>query len=107
MGIVHELSFATQNLELYDLQGCNAEALRESPHPHGKVDYEREYEVKSIVDETKTTYQISWEDDEVTGEKFLDTWEPKQNVNQLAIDDWERQKRAERSKPFPSSCVSR
>lgn len=65
-----------------------------SPHPHGNVDYEREYKVKSIVGETKTHYLIAWEPDEETGEHYKDTKEPKRNVNQAAIDDWKRQKSA-------------
>ena len=60
-------------------------------HAHGKIDPKREYKIKSIVDESDTKYLISWEDDEVTGESFSDTWEPKRNANQEAIDDWEQQ----------------
>ena len=41
---------------------------------------------------------ISWEDDEVTGEKFEDSWEPKANANREAVVDWEYQKADKESK---------
>ena len=63
-----------------------------SPHPHGDYDPESEYKIKSIIGENKTHYHISWEDDEITGEQYENTWEPKKFANQLAIDDWKEQK---------------
>jgi hypothetical protein len=67
-------------------------------HAHGKFDPEREYKVKSIVAETKDEYLISWEDDEITGESFIDTWEPKENANKEAVDDWKWQNAEKTSK---------
>lgn len=67
------------------------------PHAHGEVDPNRFFKLRSIVGEDKNNYLISWEDDEVTGEKFEDTWEPKKNANRQAIEDWEKQKAEKRS----------
>ncbi|KAK3707652.1 hypothetical protein LTR37_012000 [Vermiconidia calcicola] len=67
-----------------------------SPHPHGEYDPESEYKIKSIIGENKTHYHISWEDDEITGEQYENTWEPKKFANQLAIDDWKAQKAGRR-----------
>ncbi|KAK4544223.1 hypothetical protein LTR36_004433 [Oleoguttula mirabilis] len=64
------------------------------PHPHGDVDYEKEYKVKSILDEKDRQYLIDWEDDEQTGEHYEPTWEPKSHANKQAVADWQRQKAA-------------
>ena len=69
-------------------------------HPHGNVDPEREYKLKSIVGESATEYLINWEDDEETGEKFENTWEPKDHANQEAVDDWEAQKADKKSEIY-------
>ncbi|KAK5119879.1 hypothetical protein LTR85_007205 [Meristemomyces frigidus] len=73
-----------------------------APHPHGVVDFEREYKIKNILDEKDRQYLIDWEDDEVTGEHYEPSWEPKANANKEAVADWERQK-AEKLRPPPSS----
>ena len=65
-------------------------------HAPGNVDPEREYKLKSILEESKSKYLIEWEDDEETGQRFENTWEPKRNANQQAIEDWERQKAKKR-----------
>ena len=67
-------------------------------HPHGRINSKREYNLRSIVDEDETRYHIEWEDDEVTGRAYENTWEPKHCANQAAIDDWERQKAEKASK---------
>lgn len=72
--------------------GPSSPPPQQHPHPHGDVDYDREYKIKSILDENATQYLISWEDDEETGEKFADTWEPKGHANREAVRDWKRQK---------------
>jgi hypothetical protein len=59
-----------------------------SGHPHGEVDYDKEYKVRDILDEKGATYLVDWEDDSETGEKFPPTWEPKKNVNELAVESW-------------------
>lgn len=41
-------------------------------------------------------YHISWEDDSETGEKYLPTWEPKENVNEAAVNDWLERKAAKK-----------
>nr|POE87255.1 hypothetical protein CFP56_29844 [Quercus suber] len=69
-----------------------AASPRASPHPHGQIDLDKEYRIRSILRETKTQYLIDWEDDELTGEIYAQTWEPRENANQQAVDDWERQK---------------
>lgn len=66
-------------------------------HKHGDFDPDREYQIKSILDETKTHYLISWEDDEASGETFADTWEPKENANREAVQDWRKQKGKKKS----------
>ncbi|KAK5164626.1 uncharacterized protein LTR77_009832 [Saxophila tyrrhenica] len=69
---------------------------KQEPHPHGFVDPNKEYKIRSIIGETTNQYHISWEDDEQTGESFEDTWEPKKHANRLAIEDWENQKAQKR-----------
>jgi hypothetical protein len=73
-------------------------------HPHGFIDPDKEYKVKSIVGEDESHYKIKWEDDEGTGESYKDSWEPKINANQEAIDDWERQKAEKASKQLCVLC---
>ena len=68
------------------------------PHAHGEIVPGRLYKLKSIVGEDETRYLISWENDEVTGETYEDTWEPKKNANRQAREDWEKQK-AEKKSP--------
>lgn len=64
-------------------------------HPHGKtVDHEKDYKVRSIIDENDTQYYIDWEPDEESGEVYEPTWEPKENANSLAVRDWESCKAA-------------
>ncbi|KAK0972541.1 hypothetical protein LTR91_015086 [Friedmanniomyces endolithicus] len=62
------------------------------PHPHGTVDPERLYTLRSIIDEKPGQYLIDWEDDPVTGEAFDQTWEPKRNVTKPAIQEWNAEK---------------
>ncbi|KZF20336.1 hypothetical protein L228DRAFT_262997, partial [Xylona heveae TC161] len=57
---------------------------------------DKEYKVRDIIGETRTKYQVDWEDDPVTGEKFRPTWEPKSFVNAAAIEDWENKKSQKR-----------
>ena len=64
-----------------------------SLHPHGNSDGEQEYKIRAIIDQDRKRYRIEWEDDEITGEQFPTTWEPKENANRLAVDDWEETKR--------------
>ncbi|KAK0857987.1 hypothetical protein LTR03_000554 [Friedmanniomyces endolithicus] len=63
-----------------------------SLHPHGEVDPERLYTLRSIIDEKPGHYLIDWEDDPVTGEAFDPTWEPKRNVTKPAIQEWNAEK---------------
>jgi hypothetical protein len=72
-------------------------------HPHGQIAVDKTYKVRSILDESKTSYKIDWEDDSVTGEKYDPTWEPKANANQAAIDDWTRQKKRKRKQSSTST----
>ena len=74
-------------------------------HPHGQFDLQKEYKLKSIVGENKTKYLISWENDEVTGEPFEDTWEPKSHANQEAVEHWEGLK-ADKASKQPSVLCS-
>ncbi|KAF2773983.1 hypothetical protein EJ03DRAFT_73542 [Teratosphaeria nubilosa] len=66
-------------------------------HPHGEVDYEKEYKVKAIIDEKGSKYLIDWEPDEETGQIYQPTWEPKANANKEAKADWYRKKAEDRS----------
>lgn len=63
-------------------------------HPHGDIDIDREYKLRTILDETKTHYLIDWEDDSETGEQFEPSWEPKANANPEAVSDWKSVKAA-------------
>lgn len=47
--------------------------------------------VRNIIAEDAKRYRVDWEDGS-DGEKFEPTWEPKENVNALAVMDWERVK---------------
>ncbi|KAK0280747.1 hypothetical protein LTR35_007773 [Friedmanniomyces endolithicus] len=62
------------------------------PHPHGEVDPEESYALRSIIDERPGHYLIDWEDDPVTGKAFDPTWEPKRNVTKPAIQEWNAEK---------------
>ncbi|KAH6664409.1 hypothetical protein B0J14DRAFT_245299 [Halenospora varia] len=57
---------------------------------------EQEYPVREIRDEEnrngKLWYLIDWEDNKITGEKYDQTWEPAEFVNEEAIRDWEEQR---------------
>lgn len=46
------------------------------------------------MQENRRKYLIAWEDDEVTGEKFEPTWEPKEYANELAVRDWKERKKS-------------
>lgn len=37
---------------------------------------------------------IDWEDNPRTGERYKPTWEPKENLTDVALADWEARKRA-------------
>ena len=69
-----------------------------SPHPHGDYDEDTYYQVRTVLDERvvrkKVEYQIDWEDNERTGEKYAPTWEPKENLTERALADWEALKLA-------------
>ncbi|KAK4501441.1 hypothetical protein PRZ48_007250 [Zasmidium cellare] len=67
-----------------------------TPHPHGNVDPERLYKVRSILEERDDEYLIDWEDDEETGEKFEPTWEHKSNANRAAVEEFEARRKVER-----------
>lgn len=71
---------------------CNA-GKASAAHPHGEFDASQEYKVRAIIDERRTHYLIQWEDDEVTGERYDDTWEPKDYVNRLAVEEWQATKK--------------
>ena len=75
------------------------------PHPHGQFDDSQEYKIRAIIAENSTHYYIEWGDDEVTGEKWGSTWEPKGNANRLAIEDWEETKRKRRMCSFSRSVL--
>lgn len=65
---------------------------------------DREYKVKQILQENRRKYLIAWEDDEVTGEKFEPSWEPKEYANELAVRDWKERKKSRSGELF-CSCV--
>jgi hypothetical protein len=66
-------------------------------HPHGDVDPEKEYKLRSIIAERPGQYLIDWEDDEETGEPYEPSWEPKANANRQAVADWKRRKAERRA----------
>jgi hypothetical protein len=78
-----------------------ASAIPSSPHPHGDYDEETYYQVRTVIDERvfrkKVQYQIDWEDNERTGEKYAPTWEPKENLTERALADWEALKLAKQT----------
>ncbi|KAI7358067.1 hypothetical protein KC320_g1347 [Hortaea werneckii] len=63
-----------------------------TPHPHGDVDYTKEYKINTILAENERQYLIDWADDEETGEHYEPTWEPKRFANREAVNDWKQQK---------------
>lgn len=65
----------------------------EQVHPHGDFDPDQEYEIDAIIDETKQKYLIRWKDNSVTGERYNDSWEPKDLANRFAVEDWKDTKR--------------
>lgn len=56
---------------------------------------QREFKARGILAESKTKYQIDWEDDPVTGKGFAPTWEPKGNANEELVRDWIEKKEAQ------------
>jgi hypothetical protein len=80
-----------------------------SPHPHGEFDEDQFYKVRTILAERvigrKTQYKIDWEDDERTGEKFAPTWEPKENLTEVALADWEKLKLAKQASMSCDPCL--
>lgn len=56
------------------------------------MDYDKEYKIRSILEESATQYLIDWEDDFQSEQKYEPTWEPKEFANDLARQDWEKQK---------------
>ncbi|KAI7528070.1 hypothetical protein KC331_g15947, partial [Hortaea werneckii] len=47
-----------------------SEVLPPTPHPHGDVDYTKEYKINTILAENERQYLIDWADDEETGEHY-------------------------------------
>lgn len=92
-------SLDTFGLVYVDDMSVGGSLAAQNAHAHGTIDPDQDYKVKSIIGETKTHYLISWEDDEATGEKYDDTWEPKVNANDEAIADWNLQKAERKSEP--------
>ncbi|KAI4845080.1 hypothetical protein E4T44_05818, partial [Aureobasidium sp. EXF-8845] len=64
---------------------------------------EPKYAVRSILDENKTKYLVDWED--IDGQSFAPTWEPKNFVTPDLIPDWEELK--EQRKNERKSTASR
>ncbi|KAK6438380.1 hypothetical protein LTR95_005418 [Oleoguttula sp. CCFEE 5521] len=69
---------------------------RRKTHAHGKIDPEKFYSAKDIIDEDKTHYLVDWENDSDTGEIYEPTWEPHANLTAKAIADWEAKKSAKK-----------
>lgn len=78
-----------------------ASIIPSSPHPHGDIDEDTYYQVRTVLAERikgkKIEYQIDWEDNERTGEKYTPTWEPKENLTERALADWEALKLARKA----------
>lgn len=70
-------------------------------HIKESFDTQIEYKVRDIIGETKTKYHVDWAPDEVTGETYEPTWEPKSYVNQLAIDAWLKKKAKKKAGELP------
>lgn len=66
------------------------------------------YSIRGILKETKTHYQVDWDD--IDGKSFPPSWEPKSFVTAVAIQEWEDQKKekkrlaAERNKKRRSTA---
>ncbi|CAD0100343.1 unnamed protein product [Aureobasidium mustum] len=48
------------------------------------------YSIRGILKENKTQYLVDWED--IDGQTFEPTWEPKANVTEAAIEEWQEKK---------------
>ena len=81
-----------------------ASVVPSSPHPHGDYDEDAYYQVRTVLDERvirkRVEYQIDWEDNERTGEKYAPTWEPKENLTERALADWKALKLARQAGMF-------
>ena len=62
-------------------------------HAHGEVDPTVEYLARAILDESANQYLIQWEDHPDTGEKYDDSWEPKDCANKALRAEWKQVKK--------------
>nr|OQO28916.1 hypothetical protein B0A51_03936 [Rachicladosporium sp. CCFEE 5018] len=69
---------------------------RKTTQAHGKIDPDKLYAAKDIIDENKTHYLVDWENDSDTGETYEPTWEPHANLTTQAVADWEAKKTAKK-----------
>jgi hypothetical protein len=81
-----------------------------SPHPHGAIDENEYYNIRTVLAERVVRRGIEclvdWEDDVRTGEKFAPTWEPKENLTDAALADWEASKLAGQAGVSKSSALN-
>jgi hypothetical protein len=79
----------------------SASVPESSPHPHGPIDENEYYSIRTVLAERVvrkgTECLVDWEDDARTGEKFTPTWEPKENLTDAALADWEASKLAQQA----------
>ncbi|KAK6439232.1 hypothetical protein LTR95_004563 [Oleoguttula sp. CCFEE 5521] len=75
---------------------------RKTTHAHGKIDPNKFYAIKDIVDESANHYLVSWEDDSDTGQSYEPTWEPHANATAQAVADWKAKKVAKQRHPIPT-----
>jgi hypothetical protein len=79
----------------------SASVPESSPHPHGPIDENEYYSIRTVLAERVvrrgTECLVDWEDDARTGEKFTPTWEPKENLTDVALADWEALKLAKQA----------
>ncbi|KAK3679809.1 hypothetical protein LTR78_000185 [Recurvomyces mirabilis] len=83
------------------IQGASA-----SPHPHGEIDPDEYFAVRSILDERPGQYLVDWDDSPRTGEAYQPTWEPKKNVTAAAIKEWKAGNAPPPSAAVPSTLPS-
>lgn len=58
------------------------------------------YDIRGIMAESKNHYKIRWAGEDPDGNKWIDTWVPKDHADEGAKEDWEFRKSWGRQKEF-------
>ncbi|KAI9834560.1 MAG: hypothetical protein M1819_002936 [Sarea resinae] len=54
------------------------------------------WNARCILNERAGKFQVDWEDNEVTGEKYSPTWEPRRHLGAGLLEDWNQKKKEKR-----------